>query len=91
MNADITLRHSSRCRPRLGSSEAQQIAKGDATGAGRGGDGRFAAGYRNPPLSEVQSRLGLDLRPRRLEDDEDWPELVLDEPEREPAAPYQAR
>lgn len=91
MSADVTLRHSSRCHPRLGSFEAQQGAEGDATGAERGDDGRCAEGYRNPPLSEVRSKLGLDLRPRQLEDAEDWPELVLDEPEREPAAPYQAR
>lgn len=89
MSAEVTLCHSS-CHPHLGSFEAQQGAEGDATGAGRGDDGHSAEGYRNPPLSEVQSRLGVDPRLRKLEDDEDWPELVLDEPEREPAAPYQA-
>lgn len=91
MSADVTLRHSSRCRPRHGSSEAQQIAKEDATGAERGDDGRLGAAYGNPPLSETLSRLALDLRPHQLEDDEDWPELGLDEPEREPSALYQAR
>lgn len=90
MSADVSLCHSS-CHPHLGSFEAQQGAEGDATGAGRGGDGRFDEGYRNPPLSEMLSRLALDLGPRQLENDEDWPELGLDEPEREPSAPYQAR
>lgn len=91
MSADVTLCHSSPCHPRLGSFDAQEIAERDATGVERGNDGRLGVVYRNPPLSEVRSKLGLDLRPCRLEDDEDWPELVLDEPEREPTAPYQAR
>lgn len=63
----------------------------DLMAPGRGGDGRFAVESRNPPLSETLSRLVLDLGPRRPVDDEDWPELGLDEPEREPSAPYQAR
>lgn len=63
----------------------------DAMTSVRGDDGCLAEGYRNPPLSETLSMLGLDLGPRRLEDDEGWPELGLDEPPRVPLVPHHGR